>query len=91
MIKDIDEQPDEEMDRVRLAAKRHKGTLGGEVHTWWFGWGICFTRLFICQNFTFINGFLGASLVVQADSRKGRGTKDQIANICWIMEKAREF
>ena len=28
---------------------------------------------------------------VQADSRKGRGTRDQIANICWIIEKAREF
>ena len=28
---------------------------------------------------------------VQADIRKGRGTRDQIANICWIMEKAREF
>ena len=28
---------------------------------------------------------------VQAGSRKGRGTRDQIANICWIMEKAREF
>ena len=27
---------------------------------------------------------------VQAGFRKGRGTKDQIANICWIMEKARE-
>ena len=26
---------------------------------------------------------------VQADFRKGRGTRDQIANICWIMEKAR--
>ena len=23
--------------------------------------------------------------------RKGRGTRDQLANICWIMEKAREF
>ena len=23
--------------------------------------------------------------------RKGRGTRDQIANICWIMERAREF
>ena len=23
--------------------------------------------------------------------KKGRGTRDQIANICWIMEKAREF
>ena len=28
---------------------------------------------------------------VQAGFRKGRGTRDQIANIWWIMEKAREF
>ena len=28
---------------------------------------------------------------VQADFRKGRGTRDQIANICWIIEKARAF
>ena len=28
---------------------------------------------------------------VQAGFRKGRGTRDQIAKICWIMEKAREF
>ena len=28
---------------------------------------------------------------VQAGFTKGRGTKDQIANICWIIEKAREF
>ena len=27
---------------------------------------------------------------VQADLRKGRGTRDQIASICWIMEKGRE-
>ena len=30
-------------------------------------------------------------LDVQAGFRKGRGTRDQIANIPWIMEKAREF
>ena len=29
--------------------------------------------------------------VVQAGFRKGRGTKDQIANIHWIIKKAREF
>ena len=29
--------------------------------------------------------------VVQAGFRKGRGTRDQIANIHWIIEKAREF
>ena len=28
---------------------------------------------------------------VQAAFRKGRGTRGQIANICWIIEKAREF
>ena len=28
---------------------------------------------------------------IQTGFRKGRGTRDQIANICWIMEKAREF
>ena len=28
-------------------------------------------------------------LDVQAGFRKGRGTRDQMANICWIMEKAR--
>ena len=28
---------------------------------------------------------------VPARFRKGRGTRDQIANFCWIIEKAREF
>ena len=28
---------------------------------------------------------------VQAGFRKGRGTRDQVANICWIIEKAREL
>ena len=28
---------------------------------------------------------------VQVGFRKGRGTRDQIANICWITEKAREY
>ena len=28
---------------------------------------------------------------IQARFRKGRGTRDQIANICWIIKKAREF
>ena len=30
-------------------------------------------------------------LDVQAGFRKGRGTRDQTANICWIIKKAREF
>ena len=28
---------------------------------------------------------------VQADFKNGKGTRDQIANICWIIKKAREF
>ena len=28
---------------------------------------------------------------IQAGFRKGRGTRDQLANICWIVEKAKEF
>ena len=28
---------------------------------------------------------------VQAGFRKGRGIRDQIANVCWIIEKAKEF
>ena len=28
---------------------------------------------------------------VQGGFRKGRGTRDQIANLCWIIKKAREF
>ena len=28
---------------------------------------------------------------VQAGFRKGRGTRDQVANICWIIKKTREF
>ena len=28
---------------------------------------------------------------IQTDFRKGTGTRDQIANICWIIEKTREF
>ena len=28
---------------------------------------------------------------IQARLKKDRGTRDQIANICWIVEKAREF
>ena len=28
---------------------------------------------------------------VQAGFRKGRGIRDQVANICWIIEKAKEF
>ena len=35
--------------------------------------------------------YVNHELDVQADFRKGRGTRDQIANIWWIIKKAREF
>ena len=40
------------------------------------------------SGFEIVNGELP---YVQAGFRKGRGTRDQIANIHWIIEKAREF
>ena len=35
--------------------------------------------------------YVNHELPVQAGFRKGRGTRDQIANICWIIKKTREF
>ena len=48
---------------------------------------------FICSKFS-KPGFSNVNRElpdVQAGFRKGRGTRDQVANIHWIMEKAREF
>ena len=48
----------------------------------------------LCSKFSkqgfqqYVNGELPD---VQAGFRKGRGTRDQIANICWIIETARKF
>jgi len=48
-------------------------------------------RLF-SKSFKLLQQYLNWKLQdVQARFRKGRGTRDQIANICWIIEKAREF
>ena len=60
---------------------------------------LSFKKAFSLSSFTFIKRpFLSSSLSairvvssVQAGFRKGRGTRDQIANIHWIIEKAREF
>jgi len=43
-----------------------------------------------CQTLFFFPSSVQFSSV-QAGFRKGRGTRDQIANICWIIKKAREF
>uniref|UniRef100_A0A670KKY7 ribonuclease H n=1 Tax=Podarcis muralis TaxID=64176 RepID=A0A670KKY7_PODMU len=44
-----------------------------------------------CYNYLTIADRDRELLEVQAGFRRGRGTRDQIANMCWIMEKAREF
>ena len=50
----------------------------------------CITELKILQGR--LQQYVNCELPdVQAGFRKGRGTRDQIANICWIIEKAREF
>ena len=62
-----------------------------------------FKLLYNCTHFTFYQGnaqILQAKLQqhmnqelpdIQAGFRKGRGTRDQISSICWIIEKDREF
>ena len=45
-------------------------------------------KIFQARLFHYVNWELPD---IQAGFRKGRGTRDQIANICWITEKARGF
>ena len=55
---------------------------------------ICHKSLYPLKCFNGSNSYLPSSFEladVQAGFRKGRGTRDQIANIHWIIEKAREF
>ena len=51
---------------------------------------LCFYHVFVWDSQ--LQQYVNCELPdVQAGFRKGRGTRDQIANICWIIEKAREF
>ena len=59
------------------------GTIALISHTSKVMLKILQARLQQCMNFEIPD--------VQAEFRKGRGTRDQIANTCWIIEKAREF
>ena len=53
----------------------------------------CYTIALISHTSKVMLKILQARLqqYVNRELRKGRGSRDQIANICWIMEKAREF
>ena len=53
---------------------------------WLYAWGS-----FSGFSILFHNSICSLINYVQAGFRKGRGTRDQIANICWIIKKAREF
>ena len=68
--------------------------------TWWKSWELASLYLYISHASKVTLKILQARLQqyvnrelpdVQAGFRKGRGTRDQIANICWIIKKAREF
>ena len=48
-------------------------------------------EVMLCQQDRLQQYMNGELSDVQAGFRKGRGTRDQIANICWIIEKAKEF
>ena len=59
----------------------------GEAHMWeqegiWLS-----TSSWNCWN----HGITGSNPKVQASFKKGKGTRDPIDNICWIIEKAKEF
>ena len=60
--------------------------------SWWRGLTECGPlEKRMANNFRF-QQYVNCELPdVQAGFRKGRGTRDQLANILWIMEKAREF
>ena len=45
----------------------------------------------VTDNIWYVNTLLPSSEMIQAGFRKGRGTRDQIANVHSIIEKAREF
>ena len=48
--------------------------------------------MFIALLFKIVIKYMNCELPnVQTGFRKGRGTRDQIASICWIIEKARKF
>ena len=53
-----------------------------------FCWVIARLGDYICRDQQYVNHELPD---VQAGCRKGRRTRDQVANIRWIIEKAREF
>ena len=49
-------------------------------------------RIFVCFLNVFNIPIVNRELPdIQASFRKHKGTRDQIANICWIIKKAREF
>ena len=66
-----------------------------EVNPIWMGYPLFLYSILQSQTYFYQTGLLSLSNSllpdVEAGFRKGRRTRDQIANICWINKKAREF
>ena len=90
--------------RGMLQTLVHSGSIDafclGSAASLWSMWSDCCTIALISHSSKVMLKILQARLQqymncelpdVQAGFRKGRGTRDQIANIHWIMEKARQF
>ena len=70
-------------------AKEEWGRRGMD---WKFGVSRCKLLYLQCVNKVRLQQYMNCELSdIQAGFRKGRGTRDQIANIRWIIKKAREF
>ena len=69
-----------------------KEEWGGRGMDWKFGVSRCKLLYLQCVNKVRLQQYMNWELPdIQAGFRKGRGTRDQIANILWIIKKAREF
>ena len=70
----------------KFLSRSYRG--GTQMHTQVEGHGLTHLTICVLHLSEVVNRELPD---VQAGFRKGRGTRDQITNICWIIEKAREF
>ena len=74
------------------AANQAPPSMGFSRQEYWSGLPLPSLYYFTHYHVARLQQYMNRELPdVQAGFRKGRGTRDQIANIRWIMEKAREF
>ena len=84
-----DRNTDSDIENRLTIAKEEWGRRGMD---WKFGVSRCKLLYLQCVNKVRLQQYMNCELSdIQAGFRKGRGTRDQIANIRWIIKKAREF